>query len=419
MKKTSFFLIASILFSIFFTGCFSPVYYFIKNDVTPLDGTVNGTIRNITRYTVDGKEFLVVVSDKGLEYKSVNDLQHGAWKLYPDSALPIKEKHHYDYSNLSEHTGEQLLVTHADSDTLYLVSAEYKNDLDEGTSYPSKIHIYAKKMALAENGEWSSNGEWKSILEDGSGINYTPIYKDGSFYFSAFALFSSNSIQNAHRKVYLRTGNTEAFDKNYRAIKYYELSGLNSPVEISVTPVDSGEKNLNCANSAVYFNNQVMFFNSIAVTTNETATNDATVVYYGEQKRIYYKSINDSVFTECEFSTGQYPSTLCVCKDSLIIGRANYSSSSNSANGGVVKTSLNENGIPGKELVAFTTNIETQLQNSYFILTMINTNPSQTETESALYASVAFLGTGASSSAKFDEVGLWSYYKDRGNWNRE
>ena len=45
--------------------------------------------------------------------------------------------------------------------------------------------------------------------------------------------------------------------------------------------------------------------------------------------------------------------------------------------------------------------------------------PSKTEEEASLYATITFRGTGTSSSASFNNVGLWSYYSSRGNWNRE
>ena len=37
------------------------------------------------------------------------------------------------------------------------------------------------------------------------------------------------------------------------------------------------------------------------------------------------------------------------------------------------------------------------------------------EIDSDLYASISFAGT----SLNFSNIGLWSYYPDRGNWNRE
>lgn len=407
----------SILFTALFTGCFSPVYDYVNKDVPPLSGSILGTIRAVTRYTIDEKEFLVVVSNDGIMYKSAEDEYYGAWKKY--TALPDFEPHHFDYYGTYSHIGEQMLITHADSDTLYLFTVSYENDNMEGTTVPNGLYVYAKKIALAEDGSWSSDGEWTQIISKDSEINYFPIYKNKDYYYTAFSVFSTNSPQKAHRKVYLRCGDPDADDENYRTVSYYEFSGLNAPVAITATAADYADEEKDCINSAVYFDNQVVFFNSIASTTNETYSEDASVLYYSYDKNIYYKTLADSEFTKSEFSTGQYVSTLCTCKDALIIGRGQFNSGSNSPTGGVVQTTLDENGIIGSELTTFSSNIETQLRTSYYILCMLNTTPEKSEEDSSLYASIDFSSTGASTSVKFYEVGLWSYYKDRGNWNRE
>jgi hypothetical protein len=44
---------------------------------------------------------------------------------------------------------------------------------------------------------------------------------------------------------------------------------------------------------------------------------------------------------------------------------------------------------------------------------------SQNETETAIYGSVIFRTIGTSSAVNYDNVGMWSYYPSRGNWNRE
>lgn len=417
MKKIL--LAVTILISVLFTGCFNSVYFNVNKDVPPLDPTVTGTVRQITRYTVGGKEYLAVVAEQGLLYKDASDKQYNSWKKY--EALPPFEQHHYDYYGASDHVGQQMLATHADVDTLYLITCEYKDSDKEGTAVPSKMHVYGKKIALAEDGiSWSADGEWTSILEDGSGIDYTPFYMYNTYSLSAFAIFSTNAVQTAHRKVYIRTGDPTPQDKDYsKDVAYYEISGTNGPAAISVTPADYADTEKNRANAAAYFNGNVEFYNSVAVTTNETFESEATVLYYGYNKYLYYKTADNPAYVKSEFALGQLASTLCVCKDSIIIGRGNLSAADTSDTGGVVQTSLDENGIIGTTLTSFSSNIETQLQSAYYILSMVNANPAETQAESGLYASIYFLGNGSSTSARFSDIGLWSYYPGRGNWNRE
>lgn len=409
------FLILTICLSSLLTSCFSPVFYNVRHDVRPAPATILGTIRTITRYTVNSNEYLVIIAEDELMYKDATDNEHGKWKVYNN--LPFAEKHHYDYYGSFNHVGQQMLSTYADKDTLYLFTVEYTNDEEEGTAVPSKFYLYAKQFTTTADGKTlSEDGEWTTIV-NADDTTYFPFYKYSDYYNSAFSIISTNAIQENHRKVYLRRGNTEAEKDEYTTTTYFQLNGLNQPEPVTISPVDDTEKNNIC--SAVYFDNDIMFFNSIAATTNETKTDDATVVYYGKDKNVMYKKVGDAEFTKSQFKTGQYVSTLCAFKDSLIIGRANYESSSSSSTGGVVRTKLDENGIPGNELISFETNADVQLSNLFFILCMVNADPGKNEKDSPIYASIDFLGTGTSATTKQKSVGLWSYYPERENWNRE
>ena len=71
-------------------------------------------------------------------------------------------------------------------------------------------------------------------------------------------------------------------------------------------------------------------------------------------------------------------------------------------------------GVPG-EMLSFNTNAQFQITSNYIVLSLVNATPEKDELESSLYASITFAGT----SYNFDNIGLWSYYPSRGNWNRE
>ena len=88
----------------------------------------------------------------------------------------------------------------------------------------------------------------------------------------------------------------------------------------------------------------------------------------------------------------------------------------------MTQTSLNDTGIPGSTLQPSSiANTDTQLSTSYIILSLLNVDPSKTESDSTLYASLGFAGSGSStnSSVNYNRIGLWSYYPSRGNWNCE
>jgi hypothetical protein len=52
-------------------------------------------------------------------------------------------------------------------------------------------------------------------------------------------------------------------------------------------------------------------------------------------------------------------------------------------------------------------------------MSLLCADPSKTEAQSSLYATITYRGAGTSSSATPANIGLWSYYPLRGNWNRE
>ena len=416
MKKINNLLLAlslSILFLL--TGCFSPVFYEIRKDVEPEEAKVSGVINSITRYTVNGKEYLVVSADEGLRYKDISLQAHGAWQSFDlSSAIEGFSYHSYNYFN-SEHSGYQILKVLADSTYLYVVGAAYENNEKQGTTIPSEICVWGGCPTLNSDGSWAS-GEWQKIDVP---ENTFKIYRDSSYYYhSAFSLFHTNSPMQKNRKVYIRSGNADAYSSNYKETTYYSLENC-TVTKVSISPSDSTEKSN--ISSVVMLNDKPVFFNSIASTSNETYTTEATRIYYGDGDYLYYSDADGSTSFVKALDAGNDISCLATCSDSILIGRAEFSATSTSAYGGIVKTSLTD-GVPGSELVSFDTNASFQISTAYFVNALINSTPDKSELESALYASVSFIGSGTSTSSNsvsYDNVGLWAYYPARGNWNRE
>lgn len=475
MKKLSkIFLSGVILASISFTSCFNEVFYNIKQDIAPEDSTVKGPITSICRYTIDGEEYLFLAANKGLRYKKVTTgnerIQtsgiNTSWDIY--NSLPFS-LHKYAYYNgsgdsteaNSGHTGQSILKVLADETTLYIVTVEFNQDEEEGVSIPSTVHIWANQLTLKNNLPAAKN-DWIEISfpdfidSDGkTSNNYFPYREDAynNLWFNNYNVFSTNAPKKEHRKVFIRSG-----DK-----KYFELSGTASPVDITDTvyaldetgnPITTDKTNENGTistvaeqiknapkddiDSAAYIGNKLYFFDSIAVTTNETFENDANYIYFAEPKKMengeyeqrgaYDPSHLMSKYIKCFDGTkilpdyllnaGEPVSCLTATKDSLLIGRADYSFSS-STSGGITKTSLSDNGEPGKELEPFISNAAIQLSTSYLIFTLLAADPSKPEDDGIIYSSIIFKGAGSSSGVSYDNIGLWAYYPDRKNWNCE
>lgn len=462
-KTNNFFKTATLIFTtismaLIFPSCQDQVFYNIMKDVAEEDATMNGNIISIARYNVGGKEFLATAANGGLRYKLADNNDHGAWNTY--SSLPF-ELHYYSYYDASDHTGQRILKVLADDTNLYLVTVSETKNMTLGISIPAAYHIYTKAMSLSaeNNSKWDESTEgWLDLTlsEDNKrsdGGNLLQFFKNKNYYYTSFNVFGTNSVQNAHRRVFIRSGKGEEETVPYD-FEYFELDGTtvtkltqeqisaaDKRKELGITDggilIDSSKTELKSTviDSAAYLGDKIYFFNSIAVADNETATEASTGIFYGlcaDSIYIYGKQNLDYLYyfngtiNKRLLSAGEPISCFAVCNDALIIGRADYTYlSTYSSTGGVVKIALTnrEPKIPedGKsvEKSSFSTNADSQLSSAYEIFTLLNTNPETNEIDSSLYATIGYMGTGASSAVSAKNVGMWSYYKDRGNWNRE
>lgn len=429
MKKYNrLFLTLAVFTTLLFSSCHAPVFYYIKNDVVSEKASVNGVIRSIARYTTtNGNEYIVTVGPSGFLYKRVYDAasdtwttdtqKHGKWTLIDSDQLPFS-LHHYDYTT-AKHYGQQIIKIISDSTTLYVFTVDYKIDLNEGTSCPDNIYIWAvQPQDEGSDGKWTTlkDEDWTELVEANSIDLSNAFYMKDDYYFSEFTPFSTNAPQKANRKAYFRVANpdSKAAEKNL----YYELSDKNVSaltIPAIVGTTDSADKT--AVKGAAYFNGQVHFFTTSAITTNESKNKDATVIYWGNDRYINYAKDSIADIHSKHVDARNQVSALAFCEDTLLIGRGEINSQSTSSFGGIQKVDLEEDDTPKTELGTFTTNAQTQLLTSYMLSVLFNTNPADNELESSLYAGLYFIGSSISGS--FNNEGLWSYYPSRGNWNRE
>ncbi len=357
MKKNLKTLALSLLFIPFIAGCKAPVFYEIMRDVAPEEATVNGVITSITRYKSD-TEKLVTFSSDGLIWKDKDGTAHGQWSCFPDS------------NQLSG----KIIKTAADSSNLYVVTITFHEDVEKGLNLPDPATLWCY-----------NDGTWGKVEN-------TPELLPGNF-----NIFCTNDVENNNRSAYLRIGD-----------KVYKLNGKTfnetNPTEGNYNSVVSGG------------NSSAIFFESTASVKNEN------YIYWGEGSKLYYS--NDTSNPKAEekktlaLDAGTDISCLAVTSDSILIGRGDFSNSLISK-GGIAKTSLDSDGKPGNSLESFSTNATSQLASVYQIYTLLVADPTKTELEASIYASMGFKGSGSSTSVSYDNIGLWSYYPTRGNWNRE
>ena len=435
MKKiVKLFAAIALITPFFFTACDNPAFDGVINDVVSEDATVSGSIAHIARYNASGTEFLILNADGGMRYKRADNRSHGSWQTY--GALPFS-LHSYDYYG-SKHNGEQIIKIVADKDYLYILSCTYKNDNDDGTVAPDVLYLRCAKLT-STNGVNLDAAEWTVLNSSKSGdVNAIfKIYKYSStgYYYSAFSLFSTNAVNPAHRKVFIRSGKHETINTNdsrIRTTKYYEVSPAStSPLtefkpkyawygSSKLTDLDNDRLDRNIYSAAWYNNEYVFFINQSAVTneyydsTTKSYVNP-TFVYYGNGSSLCW--LTNGAYGS-SIGTTRNVSALAVCADSILIGMGTTDPRTGiSTYGGITKSNLN-NGVP-TGTTKFKTNAESQITSGYHVYALLNANPAETELASALYAAIGIAGTGSSTGVAYSSIGLWSYYPARGNWNRE
>ena len=359
MKKILKTLALSLLFIPFIAGCKAPVFYEIMRDVAPEEATVNGVITSITRYKSD-TEKLVTFSSDGLIWKDAEGTAHGQWSCFPNS------------NQLSG----KIIKTAADSSNLYVVTITFHEDVEKGLNLPDAATLWCY-----------NNGSWGEVSN-------TPKLNPGNF-----NLFCTNDVEKDNRSAYLRIGD-----------KVYKLSG--KTFDKSTTTEGNFNSVVSGGNSGG--NSSDIFFESTASVKN------GKYIYWGEGSKLYYSNDASNLKNNKKLAldAGTDISCLAVTSDSILIGRGDFSNSLISK-GGIAKTSLDSDGKPGNSLESFSTNATSQLASVYQIYTLLVANPNETELKASIYASMGFKGSGSSTSVSYDNIGLWSYYPARGNWNRE
>ena len=437
MKKI--FLSISIAAAVFgFSGCYDAIFYNIRNEVPLEDGVINGYTNSIVRYQEpDETEFLYLqngnvyykqISEDDDKTKLTKNQDHDKWTK--DSSAP--EGISYSYFD-QEFSGTYSCKLASDSNYVYLLGAtpEYDESSSRNILKNFKLYCYSK-----ENG-WKSVDAVNTILKKYE----STLAEDKYMMDSSIQLFCTNTPQNAHRKAYIRIGGGSPYyswmsDKQTYGSDFtvkdgvmncgiIELNGTDTDIA-NVVPLGDGKIGTlektgagKDTTSAVYANNTVYFLDYLASSTNETKNKEADYIYLGNGKTLYwFETASVSSVTALDAkpvgkSTGCAADILsmCVTNDSIILGTYEEGAYRIKTNSGKPETSTSD----------FTTNADSVMYNPYIVRMLFCTDPSLGETDdgSALYSAIQFRYTESSASASYKNVGLWSYYKARGNWNKE
>lgn len=382
--------------ALFFAGCHDVIFDKIMQEVSLEDATVVGDMSSIVRFsttdadTGDEKRWLYTANGE-VWYKDESERKYDRWRGSRDGLGKIS----YDYYG-GEFEGVYIFKMAADKNYVYALGVTFEPDNDEGENVVSAMKLYCSE---------GPGQKWKEVAGKSLRRNSATIFctntckaQNRSAYIRVYEYDEASNANKA--KVYLLSGDT---------FPAAEAAGLrNLPVNAEGAATEPNRR----THAAAYFNGSVYLMNEewrySCVATNETLSDDATYLYYSDDERVYYTG-DGSTWQSFKPGTDSAILSMAVTKDSVLFGTRRK---------GISKVA-NNNGVPEGSLKSFDTNADSAIGAPYEIRALLCDDPSQTEKDASLYACVSLYGSPSSSTGSFDDVGMWSYYPGRGNWNRE
>lgn len=300
-------------------------------------------------------------------------------------------------------TSTEYIVT--ENGNVYYKSANilYKTDWTKDTKWSgsaSKVaaddtYLYALRTNWEEDvdeGEWvrdSTDILFKSSI-DGTWTELHTVEGD-----TTVALFCTNSYNKGNREAYVRIGTTGV----------YKLSGStwNGSSSMTIGTTNASTAPTTSTLSAIKLGSTTYFFNSLAATSNETSTN-STYIYYADGDDIYY--FTNGTWNSVDVGSDDIYS-MSYTSNYLVLG----------TDSGLQQSALSSN-IPSSANDDFS-NASSTLSSYYEVWAVLAVDPSTTIANNAIYAAIDYSGSISSTSAVFDNIGLWAYYSSRAKWNRE
>lgn len=468
------FVLAVSLFG--FTGCYDAIYQNIRDEIELTTQKMPGFINNIARYN-NGDEQYLFLTNGVIKYKNAKEAEHGKWNELSGNGLPGSV--HYVFED-TKFKGFYFSKIIADQKYVYALGFEPTYDTDNSRNVPKELKVYYTEPVL-ENGQLRM--DWNEIKTLSEEINkyQNEIDKiDDDNYGMAISchLFGTNSVNPEHRVAFLRVGGGSPYLGNARNEKsvLYRLDGetINPEAEVSSdsSGSDSGdycysEFDLDTL-SVVYFGEKYHFMNYLNVETNEGTTDfngnirsEPTYVYFGDYgDNLYYFSVADFNSKPEDFKKMfKYPRaeyrldkvkdivtapadfllendathgylknvsdsnviSIAVTSDSLLLGTgSNRSYNSGASNGrGAVRIEIDQSTGKPTKTGSFTTKADNVMRSPYIVRALLAVDPSKKETETSIYSSMDYIYTATSAGTNSTNRGLWAYYPEKREWNRE
>lgn len=393
--------IVAVFAAFIFTGCYDAVFQSIRNEIQLEEGTVKGFINSIVRFKSGSDEYLFLQNGR-ISYKLARSSAHGEWNEAANQPAGVS----FNFYS-SSFSGTHFFGLAAD--TQYVYALGYEPGLNDigGRNVPKAVKLYCCQTV---------NGEWEEVTNVNQKIAEYITHLNSSYYMTdaSIHLFCTNSPNPAHRKAYIRIGGSGA--SSAKCNTNYGTDGNGGIIQLNGTnngtPIAKGTEGAGLSTlSALFYNGKVNFLDYLAAGTNETASSPATYVYYASSETLYSFPVSSpGTKTSASLSTSKDIISMTVTSDSILLG----------TNGnGIFRVTRNAAGKPASSTSSFSTNAQSVMYSPYIVRTLFCVSPDLNETATTLYASLQFRYTAQSASADYGNVGLWSYYPTRGNWNKE
>ena len=401
---------------------------------------------------------------------------HGKWFKTGSGISALS----YDYYG-EQFNGEYIVKTASEynvtksKSTVYALSTKWGKNDDYGRNIPTEFKLYSMDKI---DGTWSpisdANIYLKNCFATGKDSNYGTDL--------TIQLFCTNTPKIENRRAFLRLGREDkwfnAVDEKGNTIEVdciiFELSDSKlTPIYYSKRTKQSDStylkeiyKDSSLASSkpetlssktvsAVEMQGEVYFLPFIGSTGNSTPESDGTFICYGSGTNAFYftkddyekldgqftakKIVNGTETDETEnintivaFWTGRKDSSGKVAERPSELREVGLSTNNDiisasaskddilfgTRGNGVFRAIIKQDGSIEK-INEFISNTSSIMASPYIIRMIFTVDPSKDGATTSRYSAMDFIYTASNAGANDSHRGLWSYYKERGNWNRE
>lgn len=469
MKKLITFTSAILASAFLFFGCYDPIFQSIRAEVALEDADISGFINSMVPFTVekDGDEVdLLFLQNGRIYYKNSTNKAHGSWIKDNSEGLPPSISYEY-YQN--EFKGYNFSKLASDNENLYALCYKPEFNDDKNRNVPTDVKFYCYNKTEQK---WQKHAEINALIN----TYIESLDKDNFMMDASIHLFDNNETEfagsgeerhlktSSNRRAYIRIGGGRPYETGETSNKEYGangnagillLNGNSAPTPIAEDTNGAGLYTLSAVNNGsddIFLNylvarksvnNPAYTYVGIGNTlyTFETANIDQTIdvidgssektmlrINASEQGKSYWddtsKTIKKTVslgaitIKDIEIPAAYIKSTsgcegnilsIAETAESILMGTYEY---------GIYRV-LTSAGVPEEKTTDFTTNGDDIMGKPYIIRMLYIVDTTKNESDATIYSSMQFRYTQSNAGTNYSNVGLWSYYPKRANWNRE